>query len=132
MLTARLFTNCSITQRNILTPDRISQVPEREYHKDTCKREAGYFFVAHPVCRHKKEESTQSILSDYSISVTGLLSLRFGEYYSCSPERVYAYRLSGHQSTTGTRFPTFLFIWSVSTLYINSTGQQGFPSITEN
>jgi hypothetical protein len=24
-------------------------VPEREYHKDTCKREAGYFFVAHPV-----------------------------------------------------------------------------------
>jgi hypothetical protein len=33
----------------ILTPERISQVPEREYHKDTCKREAGYFFVAHPV-----------------------------------------------------------------------------------
>jgi hypothetical protein len=24
-------------------------VPEREYHMDTCKREAGYFFVAHPV-----------------------------------------------------------------------------------
>jgi hypothetical protein len=42
MLTARLLTNCSITQRNILTP-------EREYHKDTCKREAGYFFVAHSV-----------------------------------------------------------------------------------
>jgi hypothetical protein len=29
--------------------ERISQVPEREYHKDTCKREVGYFFVAHPV-----------------------------------------------------------------------------------
>jgi hypothetical protein len=25
MLTARLLTNCSITQRNILTPERISQ-----------------------------------------------------------------------------------------------------------
>jgi hypothetical protein len=49
MLTARLLTNCSITQRNIPTPERISQVPEREYHKDTCKREAGYFFVAHSV-----------------------------------------------------------------------------------
>jgi hypothetical protein len=24
-------------------------VPEREYHKDTCKREASYFFVAHSV-----------------------------------------------------------------------------------
>jgi hypothetical protein len=33
----------------ILTPERISQVAEREYHKDTCKREAGYFFVAHSV-----------------------------------------------------------------------------------
>jgi hypothetical protein len=43
MLTARLLTNCSITQRNILTPERISPVPEREYHKDTCKWEAGYF-----------------------------------------------------------------------------------------
>jgi hypothetical protein len=49
MLTARLLTNCSITQRNILTPERISQVPEREYHKDTCRREEGYFFVAHAV-----------------------------------------------------------------------------------
>jgi hypothetical protein len=49
ILTARLLTNCSITQRNILTPQRISQVPETEYHKDTCKREAGYFFVAHSV-----------------------------------------------------------------------------------
>jgi hypothetical protein len=49
MLTARLLTNCSITQRNILTQQRKSQVPEREYHKDTCKREAGYFFVAHSV-----------------------------------------------------------------------------------
>jgi hypothetical protein len=49
MLTARLLTNCSITQRNILTPERISQMPEREYHKDTCNREAGYFFVAHSV-----------------------------------------------------------------------------------
>jgi hypothetical protein len=49
MLTARLWTNYSITQRNILTPERISQVPEREYHKDRCKREAGYFFVAHSV-----------------------------------------------------------------------------------
>jgi hypothetical protein len=36
-------------------PERMSQAPEREYHKDTCKREAGYFFVAHPVlnCCHK-------------------------------------------------------------------------------
>jgi hypothetical protein len=41
MLTARLLTNCSITQRSILTPERISQVPEREYHKDRCTREAG-------------------------------------------------------------------------------------------
>jgi hypothetical protein len=49
MLTARLLTNCSITQRNIVTPERRSQVPEREYHKDTYKREAGYFFVAYPV-----------------------------------------------------------------------------------
>jgi hypothetical protein len=49
MLTARLLTNCSVTQRNILTPEIISEVPQREYHKDMCKREAGYFFVAHPV-----------------------------------------------------------------------------------
>jgi hypothetical protein len=52
MLTARLWTNCSNTQRNILTPERISQVPEREYHKDMCKRKAGYFFVAHSVYLH--------------------------------------------------------------------------------
>jgi hypothetical protein len=37
----------------ILTPERISQVPEIEYHKDTCKREAGYFFVAHSVYIYK-------------------------------------------------------------------------------
>jgi hypothetical protein len=61
MLTARLLTNCSITQRNILTPERISQVPEREYHRDTCKLEAGYFFVAHSVYESTRAKVTNSV-----------------------------------------------------------------------
>jgi hypothetical protein len=60
--------NCSITQRNILTPERISQVPEREYHKDTCKREAGYFFVAHPVYSVLRKILIQNICTDRFIS----------------------------------------------------------------
>jgi hypothetical protein len=57
-------TNCSITQCNILTPERISQVPEREYHKDTCKREAGYFFVVHPVVSHKDSPAYEPNLNN--------------------------------------------------------------------
>jgi hypothetical protein len=56
MLTARLLTNCSITQHNILTPERISQ--------GQVQTGGGLLFVAHSVASATHElyrERTRSL-----------------------------------------------------------------------